>query len=288
MGRVARVRIAVDSMADIPQDLATELGIAVVPACITFGDETFFEGVNLTRDEFYGRLITTAGLPKTAAPGPGAFADAYARLAAENEQAGVPLDAIVSLHPPAALSGLYNAALSGSQLVEGVRIIVIDCGHLSMSMGWQAIMAARAALAGQPLSDILSLINRVKERAMLVAGLETLEWAARSGRIPRLVAAVGNFLAVKPILLIEGGEISLAERVRTHSRQIERVVERCAAVAPSHEVAVLHARCPDVAHDLADRLAALHPRDKIIVTEIGCILGSYAGPGAYGAAIVRS
>jgi len=284
---VPRVRIAVDSMADIPQELATELGIAVVPACITFGDRTYHEGVDLTREEFYGHLIAYAGLPKTAAPGPGAFAEAYTGLAAENKQAGVPLDAIVSLHPPASLSGLYNAALAGSQMIEDARVIVVDSGQFCMSMGWQAILAARLAREGGSLQQILALLEELRDKTQLIAGLETLEWAARSGRIPRLVAAVGNFLAVKPILVVDKGQIGLAERVRTHQRQMERVVERCRELAPFREVAVMHARGPQTAADLADRLSAVHPREKIIVAEIGCILGSYAGPGAYGVAVVR-
>lgn len=287
MSNVSRVRVAVDSIADIPPELAAQLGIAVVPACVTFGGRTFREGVDLTREEFYGRLIKYAGLPKTAAPGPGAFAEAYQRLADENRQAGVPLDAIISLHPPVRLSGLFNAALAGSQMVEGVRTIVVDCGQISMGMGWQAILAARAAHAGRSLDEILALLDDVREQSILVAGLETLEWAARSGRIPRLVAAVGNLLAVKPILVVQHGVISLAERVRTDKRQFERVVERAGELAPFRALAVVHARCPDVAENLAGRLTSMYAHEKIIVAEIGCALGSYAGPGAYGVAIVR-
>lgn len=282
------MRITTDSMADIPAALASDLAIHVVPATITFGSETYLEGVNLTREDFYGRLIAFAGLPKTAAPGPGAFAETFERIIAENRAADAPLDAIISFHPPAKLSGLYNSAFSASQMIEGTRIIVIDTGQISMGMGWPAILAARAAWAGQGVEAVLTLAEQAIKHAQLVAGLETLEWAARSGRVTRLTAALGNFFAVKPILHVSDGDIGLMERVRTHNRQVERVIEIARGWAPFRELAVVHAQAPQVAEEVADRLAAIHERQRIVVTEIGCILGSYAGPGAYGIAAVRS
>jgi DegV family protein with EDD domain len=288
MNKPPRVRIATDSISDLPAALADEFGIMVVPATITFGEDTYLEGVNLSREEFYGRLIRYSGLPKTAAPGPGAFAEGFLHIIAENQQAGAPLDAIISLHPPATLSGLYNAAYSGSQMVEGTRIEVVDTGQITMGVGWMAILAAQAAGEGKSVDDILALINDLKGRTRLIAGLETLEWAARSGRVSRLTAAVGNLLAIKPIIKVQDGEITLAERARTHSRQVERVMEIIQALAPFREIAVLHARAPELAEQLASRLAAGHPRQRIVVAEIGCILGSYAGPGAYGIVVIRA
>jgi len=287
MTRLPKIRVATDSMADIPPALAEQLGIVVVPATITFGDQTYLEGVNLAREDFYDRLIKYAGLPKTASPGPGAFADAYGQLIRQHHDAGVPLEAIISFHPPMSLSGLYNSAYAASQMVEGPKIVVVDSGQISMGIGWLAICAARAAWEGKSLDEVLSLIAELKPRIQVVAGLDTLEWAARSGRVNRLVAALGNLLAVKPILKVEKGEITLAERVRTHSRQIERVLEMGRALAPFRDVAIMHARAPQLAEELADRLADIHPRQRIIVAEIGCILGSYTGPGAYGIIAVR-
>jgi DegV family protein with EDD domain len=227
------------------------------------------------------------GLPKTAAPGPGAFTDAFQSIVTENAQAGVPLDGIISLHPPAGLSGLYNSAYSGSQAVDGQQIVVVDSGQISMGTGWMAIAAARAAAQGQSLAAILAMIEDMKGRTHLIAGLETLEWAARSGRVHRITAALGNLLAVKPIVKVQDGDVSVVERVRTHNRQMERVVEIAQSWAPCQEIAVVHGQAANVAAELADRLASIHERQRIIVTEIGCILGSYAGPGAYGVAAVR-
>lgn len=284
----ARVRVVTDSISDLPAAVAAEMGIAVVPATIIFGADMYLEGVNLSREEFYGRLIAYSGLPKTAAPGPGAFADAYLRVSDENRRAGVPLEGIISLHPPASLSGLYNSAYSASQMVGSIRVEVVDSGQITMGVGWQAILAARAATEGKSLDEILVLVRAAYKRTLLVAGLETLEWAARSGRVNRLLATLGNMLAVKPIIKFQDGEISMIERARTHSRQVERVVAIANSWAPLQEVAVVHARAPQAAASVADMMAQIVPRQRIIVAEIGCALGSYAGPGAYGVVVVRA
>ena len=288
MPKPPRVRVATDSIADIPEWLAAELGIAVVPANVIFGTESYREGVDLSREDFYGRMIAYAGLPKTAAPGPGAFAEAFERLIAENRDSGVPLDAIVSLHPPTTLSGLYNSAYSASQMLEGTKIVVIDSGQITMGTGWMAIMAARAAESGAGVDEITAMIEQIHGRTQLVAGLETLEWAARSGRVNRIVATIGNLLAVKPIIKVQDGAISLVERVRTHNRQFERVLEMGRSLAPFRELAIVHARAPEMAEAIAAQLADIHPRERMIVAEIGCALGSYAGPGAYGIVSIRA
>lgn len=288
MTTLPAVRVATDSISDLPAPLAAELRIAVVPATISFGAQTYREGVDLTRDGFYERLAAFPGLPTTAAPGPGAFAEAFAAIVDEHRRSNAPLEGIISLHPPARLSGLHNSAFSGSQMVEGVRIDVVDTGQLSMGVGILAIRAARAGAAGLSMDAILADIEDMKPRLLLYAGLETLEWAARSGRVHRLTAALGNLLAVKPILRVSGGDVSVAERVRTHSRQLDRVIELARAQAPLSVVAVMHAAAPEVAAEVAGRLADLIPRQDIVISEIGCVLGSYTGPGAYGIAALRA
>ena len=288
MDRPPSVRVVTDSISDIPQYLADELGIIVVPTTFTFGQQSYREGVDMTREEFYTRLVSASVLPTTAAPGAGVFAAAYQTMAEQNQQAGVPLEGIISFHPPVRLSGLYNAAYAASQMVEGVRVDVVDSGNLSMGLGWQAVAAARAARAGQSLPDILAMVQSLRPRAYLLAALETLDWAARSGRINRVVAAVGNLLAVKALLKMYDGELTLAERVRTRTRQLERMVEIVTALAPFQDVAVVHALAPEVARTMADRMGQVHPRERIVVSEISSTLGTYAGPGACGIAIVQA
>ncbi len=282
------VRVVTDSISDVPQPLADELGIIVVPTTFSFGQATYREGVDMTREEFYTRLTSARVLPTTAAPGAGVFADAYRTMVQQNQEAGVPLEGIVSLHPPTHLSGLYNAAYAGSGMVEGVRVEVIDTGQISMAMGWQAVAAARAASKGCSLQEIVAALRAMRRRSYLLAAVETLDWAARSGRVNRLVAAMGNLLAVKPLLRMYDGELTLAERVRTRTRQLERMIEMVVALAPFAHVAVVHARAAEVAQRMVERMSQVHAREGIVVSEISSTLGTYAGPGACGIAVVQA
>jgi len=282
------VRVVTDSISDIPSDLAQELGITVVPALVNFGGQVFREGVDLSREEFYSRLASSPTPPGTGAPGPGAFEETYRSIIAQHTAAKRPLAGIVSIHPPAHLSALYNAAWVGARAVTDVAIHVIDSGTLTMAMGWLAIMAARAAHAGATLEETLTLVRQTMPRAEVLAVLDTLEYAARSGRINRVIAAVGGILSLKPILRVHEGDISPLERVRTKSRAFDRLVALVASRAPFQELAVMHARAPDQARELAERLSAYHPRERIIVAEIGVALGAHTGPGAYGACLIRT
>jgi DegV family protein with EDD domain len=113
------IKIVVDSTADIPADLREQYDITVVPVLAQFGNQTFRDDVDITRDEFYARLIASPEPPKTAAPSVGMFEEAFRRVAADGSE-------VLSISVAGALSGTYNAARQGAQLVEGARIVCVD------------------------------------------------------------------------------------------------------------------------------------------------------------------
>jgi DegV family protein with EDD domain len=149
---VSPVRIVVDSLADIPPALVDELHITVIPAIVRFGDEEFEDGVSLTSAEFYTRLQSSPSLPQTAVPPLGVFEAMYRRLASETSQ-------IISIHVPAGLSGMVNAATIAARSLPDVWIEVVDSTNMSMAQGWLAVLAARAAREGQSMEEIVALVR---------------------------------------------------------------------------------------------------------------------------------
>lgn len=280
---VPKVRVVTDSTADIPADLAAALGITVVPANVHFGKETFLDGVSLSRDEFYRRLISGPVLPTTAAPAPGVFAGVYQGLLRQAEAEGQALEGIVSIHVASRLSGLYNAARLGAEALPGVAIRLVDSQQISIGTGWLAILAGRAAKAGESLDAIVSGLQARVPRLRLLAVVDTLEYVRRSGRLGKAQWLVGTLLSVKPIIEVRFGELlPPLELVRTRSRATERLVEMAARLAPFEEMAVMHAHAPDLGQALLARVTALHPPEQTLFAEVGVTVGSYAGPGAVG------
>jgi DegV family protein with EDD domain len=271
------VKVVTDSTADIPEELAAELEITIVPCNVHFGLETYRDGLDLSKEDFYARLKTSPTLPTTSAPAAGLFEATYRELANETDQ-------ILSIHLASALSGIYNSAHLGAEAVSGVEITLIDSGQVSMGLGWLVIAAARAAQEGQPLAQIGALVEDMKPRVRLFAALDTLEYLRKGGRVGKTVAALGTLLNIKPLVEVRDSAVLPLERVRTRQRSIQRLIELVAELGPLEELAVLHTNAPQEAQRLAEEISFLHSLERILIAEAGVIIGTHAGPNGLGVA----
>lgn len=275
------VRIVTDSTADIPDELAEELGIGVVHDYINFGTESLRDKLDISRTEFYSRLVADPVTPTTASPGVGEFEEAYRR-------AGAPEVAIVSLHPPAQFSALYNSAILAAQAFPSGRVVVVDSGQLSMGMGWQVIAAARAAQANEALESIVELVATMGTRTRVFAALDTFEFLRRSGRVGWARSIVGTLLRIKPMIEVREGEIAPLDRVRTSRRAVDRLVELTETMEPLQSLAVLHSNWLEGAAELQSRLAHLNPRDPLLTVDVTPVIGVHVGPNGLGVAAVSA
>ncbi len=275
------VRIVTDSTADIPDAMAEELGITVVPSYVLFGTESYLDGVELTREQFYEKLATSRVIPTTATPPPGAYEEAYRRLAHETDE-------IVSIHLAANLSGLYSAAAVAAANVPEVQIAVVDSAQVTMGCGWMAVAAAEAARRGETLRQIVALVASMKPRTWVVAALGTLEFLYRGGRVRWATAMIGTLLQIKPLIEVSSGEVKLLEKIRTRVRSLERVMTHVQALGRLEQAIVLHTDAQDAAEDVADRLSAMVPDWQRLIAPAGVTIASHAGPGAVGVACVAA
>ncbi len=278
------VRVVTDSTADIPPEMVERLGITVVPSYIAFGSETYQDGVDLTKQQFYDKLIASRVIPTTAAPPIGAYEEVFSRLAKETAE-------IISLQLVGRLSALYGVAVLAAQNVSqatGIRIEVVDTGQVTMGFGWMAVAAAEAARRGETLDQIVTLVDGMKPRAWVLAILDTLEFVHRGGRTNWAAAVIGTLLRVKPIVEVRLGKVELVERTRTIERSLERLIERIQALGQLEQAIVLHANAPALAERLARRLQAIHPEWEPLIGQAGVTIASHAGPGAVGVACVAA
>lgn len=273
------IKIVVDSTADVPPELRETYQINVVPILIQFGDETLRDGIDVTKDQFYARLIQSVELPKTAAPSIGMFEETFRALASDGSE-------ILSLSLASNLSGTHAAAQQAAQLIEGAQIECFDSRVVAMPLTYMAITAAQAARAGQSLSQICTLLESFRSRLVLYVALDTLHYLEKGGRIGRMRALLGTMLNVKPILQVQDGQVFPVEQVRTWKRALPRLIELMQSKGTFEEFCVLYTTTRDHAEQLADLSAAagLMPRDRIRVEQAGAALGTHVGPGALGIA----
>jgi DegV family protein with EDD domain len=275
---LGRVRIVTDSTGDVPRDLASELGISVVPAQLLFGQQAFRDGVDLTPKEFFNKLANSPELPHTSGPLVADFVNTYRRLFDEEK-----CESIVSVHVAGNLSGTLNAAWSAAQsLPDPSRVAVIDSGQVSMGMGWAVVEAARMARDGATQAEVSQGVQDTLPRLRTAAMIDTLENLYKGGRISQVSATLGRTLQIKPLLNIDGGQVLVWGRVRTRSRALKRLVAEVLSWGPLAEMAVLHADAEDLALKLADALAGLVPADRLVIAPAGAALTTHLGLGAVG------
>lgn len=265
----------VASGADLPASLAADLGITVVPLTVRFGEEAFLDGINISTDQFYARLAQ-GGLPKTAQPSPGAFAEAYSR-------GSEPGDVVFSLHLSADLSGTYQAASLAAREFADRTIHVIDTRLASFGYGILAVRAARRAALGASPEEVLRTIQSEMARMRVLFLVESLDWLQRNGRIGRAQAWAGGLLNVKPLLRLENGVVVPQERVRGHAKAVARLVDIVEAEAARPLLgAVIHADAFESATALTTQLRARMPVTELPTVTLGPTIGTHVGPGALG------
>jgi DegV family protein with EDD domain len=204
-------------------------------------------------------------------------------------QFGAPEADIISLHPPAHFSALYNAAHLAARSFPKGRVTVIDTGQLTMGLGWLVIAAAKAARAGAAAKEIVELVAALKPQARVLAALDTFEFLRRSGRVGWAQALVGTLLRVKPMIEVRDGQVLPLGRVRTSRRAMDRLVELTGDLGPLRSLAILHTDRPEGADELRSRLAHLRPQDQVLTVDVTPVIGVHVGPKALGiAAIVAS
>ena len=274
------VKVVTDSTCDISAQLVQELGIAVVPIYVVFGDKSYRDKIDIGEDEFYEKLIHGPVHPTTSIPTPKDFADVYNKLAQETDE-------IISIHLTSKESGTYNAALLARQLVDNkkCRIEVIDSLSVSLGLGLLVIEAAREARTGASLEKIAELMHQAVHKVHLIILLDTLKYVVRGGRLSKAHGILGSVLKVKPLLTLREGDLSLMGVARTKAKAVERLYEFAKGFSKVKEIAVAYTTTHDEAKALADRIKAVYPDVPLSLTRVGSSLGTHAGPGAMGVAV---
>jgi DegV family protein with EDD domain len=276
------VRIVTDSSCDLPQEIADELGIAIVPLSIRFGDEELIDREELTVAEFWSRCAGSDTLPETAAPAPGQFETVYRRLKDEGA-AGV---VVVSL------SGALSATMQSAELAArsianddsiDFDVRVVDSRTVTLGLGTIALACARAGRDGGSIDDVEALATDLAQRTRVFGALDTLENLKKGGRVGNAKAMLATVLSIKPIIEVAGGIVEEAGKQRTRSKALKYLVDKVRSFDGKVEnLAVLHADCSDV--DLFVEMLTPHYDGDIVIGEIGPVIGTHGGRGTIGVA----
>ncbi|MBM3941474.1 MAG: DegV family protein [SAR202 cluster bacterium] len=277
------VRIVTDSSADLPQDLARQWDITVVPCNVVLGDQTYKDGVDLFPSEFYRRLAASPRLPTTSQPSAADFQALYQQLLGQGHQ-------VVSIHLSSKLSGTVSTAEQARKSLgseAAMSVAVVDSRVTSLSLGLLSVAAAQQAGQSNSAPELATWVQALLPRCRCFFLLDTLEYLQKGGRIGKAQAFVGSLLNVKPILTIRDGEAHPVERLRNRQRAVARLVELAQELKPVSHLGVVYSTEPEQAEALRRALTGLQPEEQIVTSQFGATLGTYLGPRALGVALIQ-
>ena len=269
------VKIVTDSVSDISAEMAQELDITVLPILVRFGEEVYRDGVDISTEQLYQKLMSRKDFPHTAVPAPADIAQAYEDLAEESNE-------ILSIHLSSKQSAFCEAALAARDMVKRkCRIEVIDSLISSGGEGILVIAAAKEAQRGASLEQIIDTVKELIPKTHLRMAFDTLEYLRWGGRIGAAQALMGSLLKIHPICGIKEGEgvtIGVA-RARSRAKAIDWLYNYVEGFSGRiKELGVGYATTPDEADAFIERLGGLFPKERIYKLQVGCVTGTHVGP----------
>jgi DegV family protein with EDD domain len=275
------IGILTDSTSDLPPEAVARYDIHVVPAVIILGGLSLRDGVDISRSELYRRMASQGIIPTTASPSAGAFEEAYDAMLSSGYRR------ILSVHPAAKLSGIYNAAHIAAGRFPG-RVDVMESGQISLGTGFQVLAAAEEAERNAPMEKLRSQVEQTRNQIHLVAVIDSLTHLAHSGRVHSALAGIGNFLQIKLLITIIEGTVSRVGQVRTYTRGVSSLIDFVRTWGPLERLAIVHANARSAAEgfipQLQEKFAGWNQTLKgpPILVEVTPTIGVHTGPGALG------
>ncbi len=281
---MGNIKIVSDSTADLSKEQIEKYGIKVIPLIVTFGSESFADGVDLSAEEFYQKLTSSNVLPKTTQPSPEIFRQAYEEVASAD-------DVVISAHISGKLSGTLNSAEIASKMVDS-RVVLVDTRTASQGVGRSVLVAAEAARRNMEVDDIIAVVNKSISQTFSVFAVDTLEYLQRNGRIGKAASLLGSLLQIRPILYADPeGMVAPYDKVRGRSQIIPSLINAALKNVSTENpvnLSVVHTGAKDNAQKLLEEVKKHYEIEDLHVGMVGPAIGAHIGPGAVGLMIQPS
>lgn len=274
------VAVVTDSTSDIPSEVAEKLGITIVPLYVQFGKESYRDNVDLTKGEFYHRLVHGADYPKTSTPNINDFVTAYTELAKKTKE-------IISIHISSGISGTYNIAVPAAKEVEADCCIeLVDSQSTIMGLGLLVIEAAKAAKEGMGLSQLTDMVRQLIPKTHDLITFDTIKYLYRGGHASKTQVLLGSALRVNPLVEIKG-ELLPHSKAVGRKRAINALCKYASQFSNLRSLAVEHYLDADDAKSLVGRLEEMFPGVLIYTSTVGAVVGAHTGPHVLDVAILE-
>ena len=275
------IRILTDSASDILPAEAEQLGVTVIPLNVTLEDGTVLrDGVDMTPTEYYGVMAQCRKLPTTSQPSPELFETFFLKAAAAGDE-------VIGIFLSHELSGTYQCAKLAADMANVDNVLFVDSENVCLGEALLVRLAVHLRDSGKTAGQIAAALEHAKEHLHLVAAIDDLKYLRKGGRLPAAVAVAGGMLGIKPLISIKDGKVAMAGKARglpgayvALFKKIEELGGINPAFAALAGYTVSTREVTPIQNYLSENLQVEEP----LVRQIGCVIGTHAGPGAFGIA----
>ena len=275
------IRILTDSASDILPAEAEQLGVTVIPLNVTLEDGTVLrDGVDMTPSAYYEILAGCRKLPTTSQPSPELFENFFLEAAAAGDE-------VIGIFLSHALSGTYQCAKLAADMANVDNVLFVDSGHVCLSEALLVRLAIQLRDSGKTAGQIAAILEHAKEHLHLVAAIDDLKYLRKGGRLPAAVAVAGGMLGIKPLITIQDGRVAMAGKARGLPGAyvaLFKKVEEMGGINPAFPALAGYTVSPREVTPIQTYLRDNLQQEDLLVRQIGCVIGTHAGPGAFGIA----
>ncbi len=267
------IKILLDSASDCRQD--KERYAAIVPMTVTIDGTEYEDGVTLESEEFYRLLTQSKEFPKTAQPSP----EQFLRIFEEAKEKG---DEVIYFAVSSALSGTFQSATIAKNMVDYDKIHIIDSLTITHGIRMLGEHALKLAEEGKSAAEIVSICQELKHRVKIFAGLDTLEFLQKGGRLSKASAVVGELAKIKPVVSVSPeGTVAVVSKTMGKVRAIQQIVKQLTLLPPDESFPIwsLYTTGQENTALLEKNLSDYAISQRL---QVGPTIGAHVGPGVYG------
>ena len=270
------VRIITDSTSDISLEQAKKLGILIVPLKVIFGDMEYKEGIEITIEGFYEKLVAAEKLPTTSQPSPDDFLEYFNQA----KEAG---DSVVVILIAGKLSGTLQSAVIAKEMADYESIYIVD--SLTTITGLRLLVEHATVLREQGIeaAKIAETLEELKKRIVLLAMVDTLEYLHKGGRLSKSSAIIGSLLKFKPIITLKDGTLSVIAKERGTNKGMARILEavdEMGTIDRNYPIYFGYTAQDTQTRILKDKMEEKYDLKEAKLYPVGCVVGTHVGPGA--------
>lgn len=272
------LRILVDGSADMPEGWAQKYQLDILPMPIQIGDKTYYQGEDITPEEFYALIEEGESHPKTAAPSPYRIKDFIEKICNIG-------DRVLSLNVSGKMSSTISMVhYAAKELNEKIKVYPFDSGAGSAVLAFMAREARLRDSAGETIEEIQTALESMREKVLVVLTLDSLDFAYRSGRVGALAALLTSLLKIKPIVSLQEGLLEVSDKVRTRKKSLESLVSKVKDKFGSEpvKVAIVHSQDFETAYLLKEMVDETLNTVETIFTELSISVAANLGPKTVG------